>query len=85
MCFIDLAGQERGAATMDSAVSKATQREGAEINKSLLALKECIRAMDEGKEHTPFRQSKLTLLLRSSFIGNTRTVLCTRSCMLVLT
>jgi len=34
--------------------------DGAEINKSLLALKECIRALDLGKNHTPFRGSKLT-------------------------
>ena len=35
-------------------------KEGAEINQSLLALKECIRALDQSKKHTPFRQSKLT-------------------------
>jgi kinesin family protein 2/24 len=58
MSFIDLAGSERGADTVDN--NKQTRGEGAEINKSLLALKECIRALDLEKGHTPFRGSKLT-------------------------
>ncbi|KAL3610622.1 hypothetical protein D5086_001642 [Populus alba] len=73
LSFIDLAGSERGADTTDN--DKQTRMEGAEINKSLLALKECIRALDNDKSHIPFRGSKLTEVLRDSFVGNSRTVM----------
>jgi kinesin family protein 2/24 len=84
MSFIDLAGSERGADVVDT--SKQTRMDGAEINKSLLALKECIRALDQDKKHTPFRGSKLTLVLKDSFTGNCKTVMignispCAMSC-----
>ncbi|GFZ13993.1 P-loop containing nucleoside triphosphate hydrolases superfamily protein [Actinidia rufa] len=68
--FIDLAGSERGADTTDN--DRQTRIEGAEINKSLLALKECIRALDNDQIHIPFRGSKLTEVLRDSFVGNSR-------------
>ncbi|KAI3711611.1 hypothetical protein L1987_70150 [Smallanthus sonchifolius] len=73
LSFIDLAGSERGADTTDN--DKQTRMEGAEINKSLLALKECIRALDNDHGHIPFRGSKLTEVLRDSFVGNSRTVM----------
>lgn len=72
--FIDLAGSERGADTMDA--DRQRRLEGAEINKSLLALKECIRALDkQDGGHVPFRGSKLTQVLRDSFMGNSCTVM----------
>lgn len=61
----DLAGSERAQDTKSN--SRKRRIEGAGINKSLLALKECIRSMDSGSTHVPFRASKLTLSLRDSF------------------
>merc|ERR1719347_1162624 len=75
--LIDLAGNERGADT--SSANRQTRMEGAEINKSLLALKECIRALGRKGAHLPFRASKLTQVLRDSFIGER-----TRTCMIAM-
>ena len=72
--FIDLAGSERAADHADQ-LEKQTRIDGAEINTSLLALKECIRALDQNKNHTPFRGSKLTMVLKDSFTGYCRTVM----------
>ena len=73
LSLVDLAGSERATETQSN--NKSRLAEGAEINKSLLALKECIRALDARKtkgnneQHVPFRNSKLTLVLRDSFLG----------------
>ena len=73
LSLVDLAGSERATETQSN--NKNRLAEGAEINKSLLALKECIRALDARKakgnneQHVPFRNSKLTLVLRDSFLG----------------
>ncbi|KAK9720918.1 Kinesin-like protein kif2a [Basidiobolus ranarum] len=69
--LIDLAGSER--ASESGSTTKQSQFEGAEINKSLLALKECIRALsiygDSKNGHVPFRGSKLTQVLRDALTG----------------
>ena len=71
LSLVDLAGSERAQETKCN--DKERRAEGAEINKSLLALKECIRALDEKKtnpdQHVPFRASKLTPVLRDSFVS----------------
>lgn len=68
LSLVDLAGSERGSDTK----SHNSQRRGesAEINTSLLALKECVRALDNnksGNKHVPYRASKLTLILKDCF------------------
>jgi hypothetical protein len=72
LSFVDLAGSERAADTFSN--DRKIRQEGAEINTSLLALKECIRALDKSQRHLPFRQSKLTMILKDSLLGeNCRT------------
>jgi hypothetical protein len=66
LSLIDLAGSERGADNEDT--DAATRKEGRDINTSLLALKEVIRALQSG-HHAPFRQSKLTQVLEESLKG----------------
>ena len=66
LSLVDLAGSERGADTRSH--SRQLRTESAEINKSLLALKECIRGLATNDAHVPFRASKLTMVLRDSFV-----------------
>lgn len=72
LLFVDLAGSER--ASQSICRNKVEYRENAHINKSLLALKECIRAVKSKKDHIPFRSSKLTTILKDSFTTNCSTL-----------
>jgi kinesin family protein 18/19 len=71
LSLIDLAGSERASATNNRG---ARLQEGANINKSLLALANCINALAAGnssgkKQNVKYRDSKLTHLLKSSLEG----------------
>ncbi|KAM4723153.1 kinesin-like protein KIF18A [Rhinophrynus dorsalis] len=75
MCLIDLAGSERASATN---AKGARLREGTNINRSLLALGNVINALADPKskkQHIPYRNSKLTRLLKDSLGGNCRTIM----------
>lgn len=77
LSLIDLAGSERGTVTENRGIRL---REGAKINTSLLALANCINALgDKSKKgfFVPFRDSKLTRLLKDSLGGNCKTVMIT--------
>lgn len=74
MCLVDLAGSERATVTKNCG---ARFREGANINRSLLALGNCINALADSKYkgYVPYRDSKLTRLLKDSLGGNCQTVM----------
>nr|XP_053653604.1 kinesin-like protein KIF19 [Cherax quadricarinatus] len=71
--MVDLAGSERAQQTQNK--GKRLQ-EGAHINRSLLALGNCINALAEGRaKYVNYRDSKLTRLLKDALSGNCRTVM----------
>lgn len=75
LSLVDLAGSERAANTKNSGKRLV---EGANINRSLLALGNCINALGEKGNKgnfVPYRDSKLTRLLKDSLGGNCRTVM----------
>ena len=71
--LVDLAGSERVTKTHSTG---AILREAMYINKSLSFLEQCVNALsDRGRDHVPFRQSRLTHFLRDSLGGNCKTVM----------
>lgn len=80
---IDLAGSESAKDSKDH--DKERMKETKEINSSLMSLKSCIRArtaaagIGQGGTHIPFRNNKLTLLIKDIF-----DVSCSRLCSTVV-
>jgi hypothetical protein len=68
---VDLAGSER----TKNVDTKGAEAETSNINKSLATLGDCIQALAANKPHIPFRDSKLTRMLKSSLNGESRTVM----------
>lgn len=75
LCLIDLAGSERAASTENRGQRMV---EGANINRSLLALGNCINILSDCNKRgkfIPYRDSKLTRILKESLGGNTQTIM----------
>ena len=75
LALVDLAGSERAAETNNIGQKL---RDGANINRSLLALANCINALGKatgGRAYVPYRNSKLTRLLKDGLSGNSRTAM----------
>ena len=70
--FIDLAGSERAKKTKASGL---ILQEATFINSSLSSLGNVIGAMATGQKHIPYRDSKLTLLLKSHFQNQGKTLI----------
>jgi len=79
LTVVDLAGSERNYETIQ--MTPRQHRESAEINKALMALKDCIRAQHEKKLKAPYRANLLTRVLRDCFVdeAHTTTIIATVS------
>merc|ERR1712217_469848 len=70
--LIDLAGSEN---TNKSGVSGQGMKEAQAINKSLSALGDVIQSLVAKNPHTPYRNSKLTMMLKDSLGGDSKTLM----------
>eukprot|EP00736_Rhodelphis_marinus_P006062 Rmarinus@m.29124 len=74
--LVDLAGSERVGAVTSGNASDPRFKEGANINKSLTTLGSVIKALSEqNRTHIPYRDSKLTRILRDALGGNSCTTM----------
>ncbi|THU74943.1 hypothetical protein C4D60_Mb04t38710 [Musa balbisiana] len=76
LALVDLAGSERASETN---LGGQKLRDGANINRSLLALANCINALGKqqkkGLAYVPYRNSKLTRILKDGLSGNSQTIM----------
>ncbi|CAN0131234.1 unnamed protein product, partial [Discosporangium mesarthrocarpum] len=63
--LVDLAGSERWETLRNDTLSKEHILSLKSINQSLSALGNCLQALRRGRQHVPFRDSKLTRLLQA--------------------
>eukprot|EP00892_Ulva_mutabilis_P005153 jgi/Ulvmu1/3009/UM015_0049.1 len=70
LTLVDLAGSERILKTHSEGI---VLKEAGYINKSLTFLEQVAIAMSEGRQHIPYRSSKLTHLLKHALGGNSKT------------
>merc|ERR1719240_2167207 len=74
--LIDLAGSEN---TNKSGVTGQGMREAQNINKSLSALGDVISSLVSKSGHVPYRNSKLTMVLKDSLGGDSKTLMICRN------
>lgn len=79
--LVDLAGSERLKKTADAAdgstsVDEVTRKESMNINQSLTYLEQCVVALArKSSQHIPYRQSKLTSILKDCLGANCNTLM----------
>ena len=77
--LVDLAGSERLKKTMDSvdgpSADEITRKESMTINQSLTYLEQCVVALARKSQHVPYRQSKLTVILKDALGANCNTLM----------
>jgi kinesin family protein 6/9 len=84
LSIVDLAGSERLKKTMENdaagaPIDETLKKESMHINQSLTYLEQCVVALSRknaSAAHVPYRQTKLTNVLKDALGGNCNTLLC---------
>ena len=74
ICFVDLAGSEK---VRKSGVKGQNLEETKKINLSLSCLGNVVNALTNSSDHIPYRNSKLTRILKDSLCGESKTSIIT--------